>query len=98
MSWYTGSAAWLYRVALEAILGVRLQGQRLVLEPCVPGHWPAFGITYRYRGTTYRITVENPQGVERGVSQLFLDGQPREGHWVDLVDDGANHEVRVVLG
>src|SRR5262249_39467828 len=57
-TWYTGSAGWLYRVALEDILGFRLRGDKLRLAPCIPAHWPGYEITYRYRTATYHVTVE----------------------------------------
>jgi cyclic beta-1,2-glucan synthetase len=97
-TWYTGSAGWLYRVALENILGFQLRGTKLTLEPCIPHHWPGFEITYRYRSATYVIKVENPGGVERGVNKLTLDGKELEGGTIDLLDDGRTHELRVVLG
>jgi cellobiose phosphorylase len=97
-TWYTGSAGWLYRVMLESILGFRPRGDRLWVDPCIPKEWKSFAITYRHRSTTYRITVENPRGVERGVSEVHVDGQRQEGKEVGLVDDGRAHEVRVVLG
>ncbi|MHB1423233.1 MAG: GH36-type glycosyl hydrolase domain-containing protein [Gemmataceae bacterium] len=97
-TWYTGSAAWLYRVMLESILGFHLSGDRLRVEPCIPKAWPSFTITYRYRTATYRIRVENPRGIERGVSEVQVDGQRQEGKEMVLRDDGQAHEVRVVLG
>jgi cyclic beta-1,2-glucan synthetase len=97
-TWYTGSASWLYRVALEAILGFRLEGDRLRLEPCIPTHWPGFEITYKYRSATYHIRVENPNGVERGVREVTVDGTARTDGVIPLADDGRSHEVRVVLG
>ena len=97
-TWYTGSASWLYRVGLEAILGFRLRGTACVLDPCIPGDWPGFEITYRHRSTIYHIAIENPDGVERGVRALTLDGQPLDGDAVDLADDGQVHEVRVTMG
>ena len=78
-TWYTGSAAWLYRVALEAILGFRRAGDRLTLDPCIPGDWPGFEMTYRHRTATYRIVVDNPHGVERGIRAVTLDGSPLHG-------------------
>jgi cyclic beta-1,2-glucan synthetase len=96
-TWYTGSAAWLYRVALESVLGFRLKnGNRLALEPCVPRGWPSFEITYRYRSAIYHITVANG-GTGRLVGGVTVDGQMAEGGWVALTDDGRRHEVRVVL-
>jgi cyclic beta-1,2-glucan synthetase len=97
-TWYTGSAGWMYRVAVETILGFRPQGRRLHLDPCVPDRWSSFELTYRYRSATYHITVENPQRVQRGVKSVALDGIVAEDGEIELVDDGKRHEVRVVLG
>jgi cyclic beta-1,2-glucan synthetase len=97
-TWYTGSSGWLYRVGVESILGLQLLGDRLRINPCIARHWPRFEVTYRYRSTTYRITVENPNGVERGVRELRLDGQVQEAKEIGLVDDGREHAVRVVMG
>ncbi|HTU88567.1 MAG TPA: glycosyl transferase family 36, partial [Gemmataceae bacterium] len=97
-TWYTGSAGWLYRVMLESILGFHLRNDRLRIEPCIPKAWPSFTIAYRHRSATYRIRVENPNGVERGVSDIYIDGQKRDDKEVVLLDDGRTHEVRVILG
>jgi cyclic beta-1,2-glucan synthetase len=97
-TWYTGSAGWLYRAGLETILGFRLEGNRLRLEPCIASTWPSYEMTCRRESTTYHIRVENPQGIERGVSSTTLDGQACPDGWVPLVDDGRTHEVRVVMG
>ena len=99
-TWYTGSAGWMYRAGLEWILGFRLKGTTLLLDPCVPKAWPRFEILYRYQAARYAITVENPHGVNRGVSYAELDGvvvleRPLR---ILLRDDGATHRVRVVLG
>ena len=99
-SWYTGSAGWMYRVGLESILGFRLRGATLVLDPCVPRAWPGFQIVFRYRSARYEIEVENPRGVCRGVTSVELDGEALSGDraQIPLADDGATHRVRVVLG
>ncbi len=99
-TWYTGSAAWLYRAGLEWILGCRMHGATLLLDPCVPHTWTEFHVSLRYRGTRYEIEFENPGGVNKGLVTLQLDGAelaPRPG-LVPLVDDGVTHQVRVVLG
>jgi cyclic beta-1,2-glucan synthetase len=85
-------------VGLEGILGFRLRGERLMIEPAVAPSWHHFEIVYRHRSATYRIAVENPRGVERGVSEVWLDGRRLEGKEVALADDGREHAVRVVLG
>jgi cyclic beta-1,2-glucan synthetase len=98
-TWYTGAAGWLYRAGLEFILGFRKQGPSLRIDPCIPRAWTRFGITYRHAGSTYRISVENPKGVCRGVSRILLDGEvlPSDAR-VPLSDDGAEHTVEVWLG
>jgi cellobiose phosphorylase len=97
-TWYTGSAGWLYRVALEAILGIRRVANTLRLEPCVPRGWPGFEVAYRHGSASYRIRVENPAGVGRGVRSVTVDGQPVSGSAVPLLNDGREHNVRVELG
>ena len=98
-TWYTGAAGWLYRAGLERILGFRKQGSALRIDPCIPQEWEGFKITYRHGVTIYRITVENPRGVCRGVSHVSVDGTLLSGDaLVPLSDDGADHDVLVVLG
>src|SRR5438105_13009262 len=74
-TWYTGSAGWMYRAALEYILGFKLQGDRLRLDPCIPRGWREFEINYRRGQTAYRIKVENPHALCRGVANVWLDGR-----------------------
>jgi cyclic beta-1,2-glucan synthetase len=98
-TWYTGAAGWLHRAGLEWILGFRKRGSTLRIDPCIPRGWKGFEITYRHGRTLYRITVENPKGVCRGVSRVSLDGALLPGEaLVPLSDDGREHQVQVVLG
>jgi cyclic beta-1,2-glucan synthetase len=99
-TWYTGSASWMYRAGLEAILGFRLQGSTLLLAPCIPQHWPKAEIAFKYFSSRYVILIENPDGVSQGVVHAELDGGMLAGEPVviALVDDGATHHVRVRLG
>ena len=97
-TWYTGSASWLYRVGLEAILGFRLRGDRLRIEPCVAPDWPRYELTYRHRSATYHVVVENAAGTGRGVRAVTLDSQAMPDGEIPLVDDGKAHAVRVELG
>jgi cellobiose phosphorylase len=96
-TWYTGSAAWLYRTVLEVILGLQRRGDRLSVDPRVPPEWPGFEIVYRFRSSTYRITVQNPQGVESGAATVWVDGQLQVKPVIPLLGDGRSHEVRVVI-
>ncbi|HET8941001.1 MAG TPA: glycosyl transferase family 36 [Rudaea sp.] len=102
-TWYTGSAAWLYRAGVEAILGFHKHADCLRIDPCIPADWPGYRIRYQHRGkqhvSTYEIGVENPHQVCRGVALLELDGKVlAQTDAVVLADDGAIHELRVVLG
>jgi len=99
-TWYTGSAGWMYQAGVEWILGFRLRGTTLLLDPCIPRAWPRYEIDFRYHSARYEIVVENPQGVSRGVASAELDGLvlAAGAAAIPLVDDGATHRVRVVLG
>ena len=99
-TWYTGSAGWMYRTATEGILGVRLRGNTLSIDPCIPRTWPGFEITYKRGASRYHIAVENPNGVCRGVVHYSLDGKELSNTQcgITLVDDGTYHHVRVRLG
>jgi cyclic beta-1,2-glucan synthetase len=99
-TWYTGSAAWMQRAGLESILGMRLDGDRLCVDPCIPKGWAGFELSVRRGSSRYEICVENPAGVERGVVFAAIDGleitaQPPT---VLLVDDRAVHRVVIRLG
>ena len=72
-TWYTGSAGWMQRAGIESILGLRLQGDVLHLDPCIPKAWPSFEMTLRYRSARYEILVENPGGAGRGIASVQLD-------------------------
>jgi cyclic beta-1,2-glucan synthetase len=98
-TWYSGSAGWLYRAVVEWILGFRLQGDRLRIDPCIPRAWKGFAVTYRRGGTSWRIEVENPHRACRGVAAIEVDGVTLHdsGAGIALVDDGAAHRVRVTL-
>ena len=99
-TWYTGSAAWMYRAGLEWILGIRVSGTKLWLDPCVPRSWQEFHVSLRHHGSRYEIAFSNPHGVTRGVVQLQVDGADLETQpaVVPLLDDGAIHHIHVVLG
>ncbi len=103
-TWYSGSGAWLYRAGLEALLGFQLHGDRLRIDPCIPKHWDGFQLSYQRRGpanvtTEYRIEVENPRHVCRGVEWVELDGVTLPAsESIVLVNDGNSHTIRLRLG
>ena len=97
-TWYTGSGSWFYRLGMEAILGLHRQGDTLRITPCIPQKWGGYTMTYRHDNTTYRIRVENPDGVNQSVQQVTLDGKSLPDGTIPLGDDGAQHDVRVYMG
>ncbi|MBK7705579.1 MAG: hypothetical protein IPJ30_07305 [Acidobacteria bacterium] len=97
-TWYTGSAGWMYRAALESMLGFHLNGDVLTIDPCIPRNWREFEIDYRRGKTLFRIRVKNPTGICRGVREISFDGKSLPLNEIRLIEDGADHAVEIVLG
>jgi cyclic beta-1,2-glucan synthetase len=87
-TWYTGSAAWMYRVAVESLLGLKLQGNKLEIRPCLPADWPGFELTFRRGTTTWKFNV-----VRDDARQPDANGSAVSE--IDLVDDGGVHEITI---
>ncbi len=96
-TWYTGSASWLYRLGVEYILGLKLHADHFTVEPCIPSHWPGYSMNFRYRDSSYHISVEAGLGTSGEVIAVQLDGSSLLDCKVPLVNDGKTHEVRVLL-
>jgi len=94
-TWYTGSAAWMYRIWVEEVLGFRLRGDRFTLEPSLPADWPGFELTYRRGSTVYEITVSRQAclSTELELAELELDGEA--AGFIPVADDGGTHRVTV---
>ena len=90
----------MYRTAVEGILGIKVHGATLVIDPCIPRAWPGFEFTYKHGTSRYRITVKNPRGVNRGIAQATLDGKNLDGApgEIQLTDDGRYHYGEITLG
>jgi len=97
-TWYTGSAAWMYRLLLETLLGVNLEGNQLRLTPSLPGAWTTFTVHYRYRQTPYHIRITRVPDALPGGKRLSLDGQALPGNIISLVDDHRDHSVEMEVG
>jgi cyclic beta-1,2-glucan synthetase len=98
-SWYTGSAGWLYRAGTEWILGIKVRGARLVIDPCIPAEWAGFKFTLRHHSSQYNVTVTNPDSVCRGVTSISLDGVALDDlSGIPMVDDHRTHHVEVMIG
>ena len=97
-SWLTGTAAWTFVSISQAILGVQPELDGLRIDPCVPPEWTHLTLTRRFRGAQYRITVENSDGAEHGVRELYVDGVRQDGNLIAPAAPGSVVSVRVVLG
>lgn len=97
-TWYTGAAGWMYRVGLEHMLGIKKNENNIVFEPCIPRGWREFKVRYKVGEAVYHIIVRNPDGANKGVKTVALDGKLLEGLVLPLADDAAEHQVEVVMG
>ena len=92
----TGSSGWAYFAATQYILGIRPDFDGLVVDPCIPAEWRSFSAVRRWRGATYRIRVENPDGVQKGVKEMRMNGQPCQK--LPPLAAGSVAEVLVIMG
>ncbi len=97
-TWYTGSGGWFYRLGLNAILGFDQIGDHLRVDPHIPAHWPGYTLVYRKDKIHYEIRVENPDGVNQGVTEIKMDRKKLDSADIPLLDDGRTHTVIVRLG
>jgi cellobiose phosphorylase len=94
-TWYTGSAGWMYRLLLETLLGVNLEGDQLRLTPSLPKTWSTFTLHYRYRQTPYHIRITRLSDAPPGGRRLSLDGQALADNIIPLLDDHRDHTVEL---
>jgi cellobiose phosphorylase len=97
-SWLSGTASWMYQAGITYVLGIRPAHDGLVVDPCIPSEWPGFSVTRIFRGCTYKIMVENPQGICKGISRIFVDGDQIKGNILPVMAVGSEVTVRVVMG
>ncbi|MCE5199649.1 glycosyl transferase family 36 [bacterium] len=92
-SWLTGSGVWMFRDALDYILGVRPTYNGLMIDPCIPDSWDGYKVTRRFRGATYNIEVKNPNHLQKGAVQLEVDGKSVDGNVLPLIEEGQTARV-----
>jgi cellobiose phosphorylase len=97
-TWYTGSAGWMYRVAMEVILGFKREGDQLRMDPCIAQSWEGFELTYRFGSTIYQISIHNPHHVEKGIVSIQMDNLPMEGQTIPLKEDGKTYRIQIQMG
>ena len=93
-TWYTGSAAWMYRLIVESLLGINLEANKLRLAPCLPPDWEGYKMHYRYRETVYHIDVQQTRD-DKGEACVIVDGAEQCDGMIPLVDDHKEHSVKV---
>ncbi|MGK7397531.1 MAG: GH36-type glycosyl hydrolase domain-containing protein [Candidatus Cyclobacteriaceae bacterium M3_2C_046] len=97
-SWLTGTAAWNFYAISQYILGVQPDYNGLKIDPCIPSSWKSFSLTRKFRGSTYQITIKNPNQVEKGIRSITVDGQSQEGNILPIYNDQKEHLVEVIMG
>ncbi|HEY5586391.1 MAG TPA: hypothetical protein VIK78_18105 [Ruminiclostridium sp.] len=94
--WMTGTAAWMFRVVLDYMAGIRADFEGLKISPCIPTHWKQLEVSRIFRGATYHFTILNPNGVSTGIKKVTMDGQDIEGTIIKPTN--GEHEVVIVMG
>ncbi len=97
-SWLTGTASWNFYTISQYILGIQPDYDGLRIDPCIPDSWKGFTVTRKFRGATYHIEIQNPDGVSKGVKKLWVDGKKQISNLIPVSKDGEIHNVLVVLG
>jgi cyclic beta-1,2-glucan synthetase len=96
-TWYTGSAAWMYRFGLTALLGFKKTGNSLLIDPVIPPTWDGFEINYQFGESSYQIKVSNPKHLAHYVKEVKLDGIVLDSKAISLVNDAQEHKIEVIL-
>ena len=97
-TWVTGTAGWSFMVANQYMMGVRPDYKGLTIDPCLPSKWRRCSIVRPFRGALYEINIENPEGVQRGVEEITVDGKKIDGNTIAPLSDGKLHIVKVRMG
>lgn len=96
-SWLSGTASWAYQAGTQYILGIRPVYEGLHVDPCIPSEWDGFGVTRRFRNALFRIEIQNPDHVCRGVKRIKVDGKEIAGSVIPLLGDSKIHRVEVIM-
>jgi N,N'-diacetylchitobiose phosphorylase len=92
----TGSGGWSYFAAVQYILGIRPDFDKLVVDPCIPAEWDGFDAVRCFRGGEYHIKVRNPKHVCKGVAELLVNSEKCDV--IPVIEQGQKCEVEVILG
>jgi cellobiose phosphorylase len=103
-TWYSGSAAWMFKIGFEWILGIRPAPEGLLIDPCIPKEWKEFKVQREFRGAVYLLQIRNPYGVSSGVKEATVNGGtvlPLAGQHhviIPAASAGTMNEVTVTMG
>ena len=95
-TWYTGSSSWYYIDGIEYILGLKISGNKLKLQPCIPKAWKEYKIKYKYGRSIYNIKVINNNGKNFGVNKIVVNNNEIENE-INLEGSGNVYNVEVYL-
>jgi len=97
-SWLTGTAAWNFFTITQSILGIKPHYNGLKIDPCIPTYWKGYKIERQFRGDTFKIDIQNPNGLSKGIKTISIDGKIVEGNIIPVIGDGKVHDVIVKIG
>lgn len=97
-SWTTGTATWMWKVCMDWIMGVRAEVRGLLVDPCIPSEWESFKLVRRFRRATYEIEVENPEHLNVGVREVYVDGNRHSSYLLPVFPAGETHQVKIIMG
>ncbi|MCR4782232.1 MAG: glycosyl transferase [Lachnospiraceae bacterium] len=97
-SWLTGTAAWTFTCMSQYILGIKPEFDGLLIDPCIPSDLDGYTLTRTFRGNTYNIKVENPNHVETGVKEVYVDGESYDGNLIRTTKENTTIDVKIILG
>ena len=96
-AWVTGTAGWMFRAITQYMMGFNPSYNSFTLTPCIPSEWKNATLSRKFRGDTYKITIENPNGKQSGYTSITLDGAKIDGNEIALIGDGKTHEINIVM-
>lgn len=96
-SWLTGTASWNFYAITQYILGIQPDYDGLRIDPCIPADWKTYAVSRQFRGAIYNITIQNPDGVQKGVKSISIDGKELTSNVIPLQEKGE-YNITVVLG
>ncbi|MBN2534882.1 MAG: glycosyl transferase [Spirochaetales bacterium] len=97
-SWLSGTATWMYVAGIKYILGIRAYYNGLIIDPCIPSKWDTFAATRIFRGSEYRIEIQNPYHICKGIKTMTVDGKEIEGNCIPVFKDEKTHTVLGIMG